>query len=76
MVIQSEKRKYRYHRYYSIHWTDAKSGIIHVWDGLTLREARGLAYGIESSGDSSHVEIIKRICGYDKLEGRLDFGKI
>ncbi len=61
-------RKYKFHRWYTVMWMETKEEGKHAKDGLTLREARGLASELYAKG-AYRVDIVKRLSSQNRADG-------
>ena len=70
------KRKYRFHRWYSVVYYDRGYQKFYVKDCLTLKEARVFIGEIGVNPDVTQIDIVKRIWSYNSYEGWIDLAKI
>ena len=70
------KRKYKFHRWYSVMYYDRGFGRIRIKDGLTLKEARVFIGEIGVDPEVTHIEIVRRVWAYNNHDGVIDLAKI
>lgn len=70
------KRKYKFHRWYSVIYYDRARQRFYVKERLTLKEARGFIGDIGVDPDITHIDIVRRIWSYNIHDGVIDIAKI
>lgn len=70
-------RKYKYHYYYAVMWTDRlyNGGAIHWKDGLTKKQAKKWAEFVYRKG-AYRVDIVKRVFSKNRTDGVINLEEI